>query len=289
VAGDLFFSVGTTTTINAVSMLDGDLLYIPASAITYDGAGNVTAIAAASAIRIANEADLIAMAVNSAYVSSVGGTVTTSFELSGLELDPNGGTWVSPVTLLSYPNVLFCWSDFSNDGALISTAGGGSIGIINGVPMGSTIATQGDQLGLLPTTTGVFGPEGIALIPQQPPAFALENFPRNLHSAGTGQTFVQLQTSGGTPNSFTILAWSVESSVPGGTFPALPAPGGFTGELGMIAGIVIVGLYPNDTLGNAQSQLIFLPSPAMAGVNLAAQALDITNFALSTPSAATFL
>ena len=50
--------------------------------------------------------------------------------------------------------------------------------------MASAIATQGDQLGWLPDSTGTNGPGGLALIPIQSPAFALLNYPRNLHTAG---------------------------------------------------------------------------------------------------------
>jgi hypothetical protein len=293
VAGDLFFSLATTTTVNGTSMVDGDLLYIPASAINYDVDGNVSTITGGTAVRLATDSQMIAMATASGYKSSVGGTISptsTSFDISGLEMDPNGGTWVSPEDLQSYPNVIFCWDDFSNDGALISTNGGGTIATINGVPMASLVATQGTQIGMQPTTTGIFGPSGFALIPMQQHTHSLLNYPRNLHTAGTGDTLVQLQVSGGTPFGFTILAWSPESTVPGGAFPSFPTPPGFTGnDLGMISAIIIIGLYPNDALGNSQSELMFLSSPIMAGANLAAQAVDVTNFHLSTPSAFSFL
>ncbi|MBX3463486.1 MAG: hypothetical protein KF830_09960 [Planctomycetes bacterium] len=290
-AGDIFFSQAGVNTINGIATDDGDILVIPASAITYDANGNVSAIAPGTATRIASQADLIAMVVNSGHRTSVGGVVSSSpnIELSGLEIDPNGGTWVSPIDSNTYPNLLFCWSDFHNDGAILSTAGGGTIAVINGVPMGSTVATLGDQLGYQPDSTGTFGPNGLALIPQQEATFTLLNYPRNQHPAGsTTQTQLQLQTSGGTPFGFTVLAWSPESAVANGTFPALPAIPPFTGEFGILTPIIL-GLYANDGLGNTVSEMFLLDTSGLHGLNLAAQALDFTTFRLSTPSATTFL
>jgi hypothetical protein len=285
-AGDLFLSFSLTEALSIGSADDGDLLLIPASAITYDGAGNVSAIAAGSVQMVATQADLIAMVNTSGFRTSVGGLVTTSFELSGLEIDPNGGTFLAPANpTVTLPNLLFAWSDFSNDGALISTANGGSFGVVNGVPMASAIATQGDQIGWQPNSTGVFGPGGLALIPAQPAAFAMMNFPRNLHTLGSGQTLLQLQVSGGTPNGASALAWSAESAVPGGSFPDLPSP---FGSLGMSAPLV-VGIGFHDALGNCTSQLFVLSTAALSGANLTTQALDLTTFQLSTPGGISFL
>ncbi len=285
-AGDLFFSFSLAETLTIGSVDDGDLLYVPASAITYDAAGNVSAITANSVQLAATEADLIAMVDASGFRTSVGGQVTTSFELSALEMDPNGGTFVSPANAtLTLPNVLFAWSDFSNDGAIISTANGGSIAIVNGVPMGSAVATQGDQLGWLPDSTGTNGPGALALVPLQPAALALQNYPRNLHTAGSGQTLLRFELSGGVPNAASAVAWSVESAVPGGTFPSIASP---FGELAMSAPIVVDVLF-HDGLGNAVSKWFVLATAPLSGLNVAAQALDLATFELSTPAVFSFL
>jgi hypothetical protein len=288
VAGDLFFSFSVAETLALGAAADGDLLMIPASAITYDGFGNVAAITANSAIRVATETQLQAMVAASGFKTASGGTALSLFNLAGLEVDPNGGTWISPVDTLSYPNVLFCWRDASNDGAILSTAGGGSLAVINGVTMGSTVATNGTHLGWSPGTTGTSGPGGLALIPQQAPFYELLNYPRNLHTAGTGQTFVQLQTSAGTPGGLSIFVWSIESAVAGGSFPSFGPIPGFLGELG-ISSIILVGAFPNDSLGNSATNLITLPTAVMTGINLAAQALDLTTLTFSTPSGMSFL
>ncbi|MBL9078662.1 MAG: hypothetical protein JNL08_14225 [Planctomycetes bacterium] len=287
-AGDLFLSFALGETLHFGSALDGDLLFVPASSITYDGSGNVLSIAANAAVRVATEANLVAMRTNSGFREFDGTTPTTTFNLSGLEIDPNGGTWISPVDALAYPNVLFTWKDSSNDGAILSTAAGGSFAVVNGVTLGSAVATTGAQLGWQPGLSGTNGPNGLALIPLQAPQFQVLNYPRNLHTQGDGQTFVQLQTSGGAPNGFTILAWSVEASVAGGTFPAIPAFAPFAGEFGITAPLVI-GLFFNDALGNCASPLIVLDTALMSGAQVAAQAVDFPSFQLSTPSAMSFL
>lgn len=287
-AGDLFLSFSLTESLHFGSADDGDLLMIPAGAIGYDGAGNVTAIAANSAVRLATEAQLIAMVNNSGFRTSVGGTVTTSFELSGLEIDPAGGTFTSPEGGLTVPNLLFCWNDFSNDGAIISTANGGTIATINGVAMGSTVATQGDQIGWLPDSTGTNGPGGLALIPFQDVAFAALNYPRNLHTQGSGQTLLQVQVSGGTPGGVAAIALAFGPTTPGGAFPVFPAPPPVLGELFLGAPITL-GVFFNDTLGNCASPLLVLPTLPLSGSNVLAQALDLGTFQVSTPAAMSFL
>lgn len=287
-AGDLFLSFSLLETLHFGPADDGDLLMIPAAAISYDRNGNVMAIAANSVVRLATEAHLIAMVNNSGFRTSVGGTITTTFELSGLEMDPNGGTFVSPEGALTVPNLLFCWSDFSNDGAIISTANGGSIAVINGVAMGSTVATQGNQIGWLPDSTGTDGPGGLALIPIQPEAFAAENYPRNLHTQGSGQTLLQVQISGGTPGGASVIALGLGPNTPGGAFPVFPAPPPMLGEL-FLGSPITLGIFFNDSLGNCASQLLILPTASLAGLNVMAQALDLTMFRLCTPAAMSFL
>ena len=286
--GDLFFSFSLTETLHFGSADDGDLLFIPSSAITYDASGNVVAIAANSATIVLEDSDLNAMQANSGFVEFDGGPPSTLFDLSGLDLDPNGGTFVSPVDTLVYPNLVWTWSDSSNDGAILSTALGGSFAVINGVPMGSAVATTGAQIGLQPTSSGTSGLGGLAVIPVQGQQFEVLNYPRNLHTSGDGQTFVQLQVSGGTPNGFTLLAWSVEANTPNGAFPAIPAIPPFTGEFGMLSP-VIIGVFANDAQGITTTPLITLDTTVLSGVNLAAQGLDVGTFALSWPSGLSFL
>lgn len=287
-AGDLYFSFGTSEAVNFGTAADGDLLFIPNSAISYDMNGNILAIGASSAVRIATESQLLAMVTASGFRQANGAAPSTLFNLSGLEIDPNGGNWMSPVDTLIYPNLLFTWKDTSNDGAILSTAAGGSLAVINGVTMGSTVATQGTQLGFLPGISGTGGSNGLALIPTQAPVYELLVYPRHIHTQGDGQTYFQLQASAGTPNGVSLMAVSIESTIIGGSFPAVPAFAPFTGEFGMLAPIVL-GAFQNDALGNAASPLIVIPTAGLTGLNLAAQAVDPFSFQLSTATGMSFL
>jgi hypothetical protein len=155
--------------------------------------------------------------------------------------------------------------------------------------MGSTIATQGDQIGWLPNSTGVFGPGGLALIPAQAPAFATQNYPRNLHTQGTGQTLLQMEVSGGTPGGVTVIALDFGPTTPGGAFPVFPLPlPQVSGEL-FLAAPVTVGIAVNDALGNCTSQRLVLPTGLLSGANMVTQSLDLASLRLSTPGALSFL
>jgi len=286
-AGDLFLSFASAETLGLGAVADGDLLMIPASAITYDPNGNVFSITPNSIVRIATEANLLAMVTASGFRQASGAVVGTTFNLSGLDRDPAGGTFVSPVDSLNYPNLVFTWRDSNNDGAILSTALGGSLAVINGVTMGSTVSTQGTHLGWQPGISGTSGPGGLAVIPQSS-VFSLVNYPRNLHTQGDGQTFVQLQSSNGTPGGLTIFLWSPESQLPGGTFPSVPTPAPFLGDIG-VSSVILLGAFANDSLGNSSTPLIVLSTPSLSGLNLASQALDFATLQFSTPTGMSFL
>ena len=284
-AGDLFFSCSLS--ISGI-MDDGDLLYIPAAAITYDGSGNITAIAASSAVVAATEAEMLAAITASGFKTSTGDDASTSFDLSGLEIDPAGGTWTPASSGLTISNLLFAWSGYSNDGAVISTAGGGSIGMINGVPLASTAATQGDQIGLLPDSTGLGGLEGIALIPEQQHQLVLENYPVDLHtSTGTGYSWHRVELAGMTPNSYAQLFMVFGPITPGGAVPSTTA---FNGEF-FTFGPSAFNLLPvfTDAKGFGQFSITIPPLPALPGNNIVFQVVDYTTRTVSTPAAVQFI
>jgi hypothetical protein len=283
-AGDLFLS---TNTANGV-IGDGDIAYIPASAITYDANGNVSAITAGSAVMLATEAELEAVAAASGMLSSVGGTVGTSIsELSALEIDPNGGTWTPASSGLTVPNLLFSWGDYSNDGAIISTAGGGQIPLINGVPMADPIATQGIQVGITPGSTGIYGLEGLALIPQQAPELALENYPVDLHtSTGTGASWHQVEVGGALPNNLTMCFVAVGPLGPGGVVQSV-----FVGGGEFFIGTFFMQFMPisTDPLGYGQINFVIPPTPSLVGANITFQVIENLTFKISLPSAVHFI
>ncbi len=283
--GALYFSFSLDETVGGVTAGDGALLCIPANAITYDAQGNVSFVAASSAAIVATEADMDALVVNSGMRSSVGGTPSYT-DLAALEIDPAGGTWTSPqFPGTDLPNMLFGWEGFSNDGAILSTANGGSLATINGFAMASATATTGTQIGMLPDSTGLGGLNGLALIPTQAPPFVVENYPRNLITSQP--SFHQLQYSGASPGGLIAVTVNVG---PGGSGSALPsqtiAP---FGELfGNLLSFQVLVNIPADSAGQAVVTTI-LNSPALTGRNLVFQGIDLTALRLSTPAALQFL
>ncbi len=289
-AGDLFVSVDLTENVNGVSADDGAIIYIPATAITYDSNGDVVSFAPGAASVIATESDVIQMALDSGFKSSVGGDVTSSFELSGLDIDPNGGTWNPPGNpSLTLPNLLFTWSDFSNDGAILSTASNGtslgSIPVINGVPMASTVATFGTQLGLLPDSTGLQGLGGLALIPAavrpQPTA---ELYPTNVLTSSSIR-WSQIQLSNATPNGLVaVFVTAGPSGTPGNFHPATSIPG-LGGELfGDLNTYILLGGMVPDTNGLGAYTQVLPPITGLGGFELVFQGYDLVANTFVTPA-----
>ena len=282
-AGDLFFSISTGT----AGFDDGDLVYIPAAAITYDAWDNVVAIAPGSAVRLAAEAELELLIAASGFKTSTGGSASTTFDLSGLEIDPAGGTWLPQSSMILVPNLLFAWNGSSNDGAIISTANGGEIAVINGVQMGSEVATQGLQIGLLPDATGVNGIEGLAVIPAQPPRLVTENYPVDLHTGtGTGASWLRVEVAGATPGGFVTAYLAVGPQGPGGVVGSVPLLGGefFTGVAFFPVGPILI-----DPLGYGEFHFTLEPSPSVPGANVVWQVIDPGSLTVSTGAAVQFL
>lgn len=281
--GGLFISFELDELVGGVTAGDGALISIPA--VTYDAQGNVSSIAANSAVIVATESDMDALVVNSGMLSSVGGTPSYT-DLAALEIDPAGGTWTSPqFPDTQLPNLLFGWEGFSNDGAIISTANGGSIPTINGVPMASTVATTGTQIGMLPDSTGLGGINGLAIIPAQDAPFVVENYPRNLITSMP--SFHQLQYSGATPSTSIAVTVNLGPTASGGALPSqFIAP---FGELfGSLLTFQVLISVPANSAGQAAVSTV-INVPGLVGRNLVFQGIDNTALELSLPAALQFL
>ncbi len=134
---------------------EGALIWIPASAIRYDGSGNVMDIRAGSARLVAemgsnvpsSNLTIISMLTNSRAHDRDGVRIVTTgnnwiTNLTGLAIDPNGGTFVSNLTgTTKHPNLIFAFANTFYRGTIFSTAVSsgqlGSIAKINGVQMGT--------------------------------------------------------------------------------------------------------------------------------------------------------
>jgi hypothetical protein len=251
--------------------------------------GNVAGITAGSAVIVASEADVNAMIANSGMATSVGGTPSSTLDLGGLELDPNGGTWISQQPgALVLPNLLFAWLGFSNDGGILSTAGGGSLASINGVPMASASATTGTQIGMLPGSTGIFGIAGMALIPQRSEPLVVENYPVNLITSST-ILFTRQEVSGATPGGTVAFIIGAGPLPVGGFVPAVSAPSPFTGTIYGLAPLIVTGSAVADADGHAALIHSLPPTLVGSGVNFVWMALDVPSRRFGEPAGLQFL
>jgi hypothetical protein len=265
---------------------DGALIYIDAIDITYDANGNVSFINPASAQVAATEFDMSLYVSNSGIATSVGGAPVFT-ELSALEVDPGGGTFFASSGIV-LPNLLIGWDGFSNDGGIVSTAGGGTIAQINGRMMGSTVATTGVQIGLLPDSTGLSGLRGLALRPETTPPVVVENYPRNLITSLPA--FHRVEVASASPNNAVVLLFAIGPGVPGLAVPSLDL--GVLGELFTNQGGTFFTLFPfpTDPDGFADVAFTILDQSVMGqAFNITFQVLDAGSSTLSTPAALHFL
>ena len=158
---------------------DGSVIYIPASAITYDKDGNVKDVKSSSAIMIiemgsnapSNHPNMVTIVTNTKAVDSLGNrmVLTTNnwvTNVSGLAIDPNGGTFTSTLSgSTKHPNLLFVMDNRLYRGTVFTTkvvqSRMGALATINGTQMGAlTGKADGSWVGAKgagnsPTLTGL--------------------------------------------------------------------------------------------------------------------------------------
>ncbi|MBL8756703.1 MAG: hypothetical protein JNK15_25630 [Planctomycetes bacterium] len=143
---------------------DGAILKIDAANITYDGNGNVQALAPNSARILINEITTVpnvrGLVAASGAVDRFGAALVAPAygygKTVGLAFDPNGGTFTpalpdSTGAFPPEPNLLFAGDGGGYGGTIFSTANNGSIATINGVLCGSNtlgVAANGSWLGV---------------------------------------------------------------------------------------------------------------------------------------------
>lgn len=145
---------------NQAFAYDGAICYIPKSAISYDAKGNVKDITAGSARLIINEItsnpNIRTFVGNANAADRSGQKITTTANLVGLAIDPNGGTFTSPVTpKIKHPNLIFTFDNGGYAGTIFTTAMNstsvpGDIATINGMLMGAHLPgkANGSYLGV---------------------------------------------------------------------------------------------------------------------------------------------
>ncbi len=276
--GNLYFSFADTETVNGVSRSDGALFFIDAADITYGPDGNITALAPASAQIVATESDVNAIVAAAGANDADATPITTVADLGALEIDPNGGTFVAPQNAaLVLPNLLIGSSDSGRDAVIFSTANGGEIATINGVPMGSTVATVGFHLGLRSDSAGPDGLTGLALTTFQFQPLVVAN-----SRSESSSLYFSCEVAGATPGgSVAILVGFADL---GDRFSLTTLPGVFGGELfGIGAPLFSVATLTADEDGYAGLPFPVPPSAVGLGPTVW-QGFDLAALQLGTPA-----
>lgn len=140
---------------------DGDVFVIPPSALTWGGVGTVATVVPNSAVIVWTEAQIDAMVANATVTDRNGVCVAAAIDLEALEIDHAAGPAAAlPACsggIAQIPHLLFSTESLTG-GAVLTTAGGGTIHNGGCAPLGTTCGfgpTLGNQVGLLPPTAAV--------------------------------------------------------------------------------------------------------------------------------------
>ncbi|MGE3172072.1 MAG: hypothetical protein AB7O97_05550 [Planctomycetota bacterium] len=163
----VFVSVDGTHPVNLACgpavLIDGDVVVIPASAITWTADLRVASVVPASASILYSEAQMDAMVTNAGLHDRFGVCITQVLDVEALDIDyagPQQTMVLCPGNIVTAPTLVFSAETMTGCG-LCSTQGGGTIHFAGCGPVGSSCGTPfptlGDQLGLQPpsTTLGV--------------------------------------------------------------------------------------------------------------------------------------
>jgi hypothetical protein len=281
--GDLFWTMTTTQAVNGTSLEDGGLVRLPASGYVAASDGRVLSVTPGSAQIALHEVHL-----NVFYFVAGLGAVG---DLDGVAIAPTGGTFTGPggITL---PNFWFVADNPPMGPAIVSTVGGGTIPLINGVSM-----IGGPAFGLGATDYQGGNNSTITALAWAP--FSLATRPRSLTMFDPALVTpgpLTIGYGGGVPGPNLYLFANFAISSPAGAstprttaglgFP-LAVPGGFP-ELyvddfydplfsftAMLPPLVV------DSDGYASVSFFIPVTPP--GLALVIQGIDTTNLALTTP------
>ncbi|MCA8947928.1 MAG: hypothetical protein KDE27_00400 [Planctomycetes bacterium] len=277
--GDVYLTFSTAVTVNGTPLEDGGVARIPGSAITLVG-GLVASVTPGAAEIVLDEAEVNAMFQHAGYDG-----VT---DLAGIEIDPNGGTFVSSSTQQTVAHLWLCDDDFSDEG-LVSTIGGGVVPSVNGVSLQGS-AAFGLRGGFAGAALG--NPFAIAFQHVDPTGASplhLDTFP----IAQATPTVFDLDLSGATPSGFVVYVLGlVDAATPGGFAPRGPAPIPLASPswLEFYPGIPVPAavLTLADAEGFARLSLR-IGAPVPAGIGVLGQAGDLGTLVLSSPVVAVTL
>jgi hypothetical protein len=284
--GDIYWSMNIDEDVNGVTVNDGGIVRLAAANYTANADGTVASVVIGGAEIVMHESEVDVLFTN------VG--LNNAFDIGGLEIDPNGGAFVSTSTGATLPNLWMVDLQSANGTTILSTANGaGAFATEGGVTLG-----DGPAMGLSPTGWSELASRNLSALARIPSSLTatpavLDTFPTGLSTVAA--TSMVLDLGGFVPNSQAlVLANLAEGSLPGGftnrtpllpTLPYLAVPGSF-GELytdnpgDLLFGAIALPV-PLDAQGYGT---LTVPIPALPpGIAVSFQAVDLTTLAVSTP------
>ncbi len=170
----VFFSIDQNTICNLCTtgttmVRDGDLLMIPASALTWTTSGTVGSVTPGGAVVVHTELQMNLFVQNAQVTNRFGACQTQILDLEAIDLAWGLGTAGAVPTCSGpepYPYFLFTGESLSG-GAILTTQGGGQILNTGCLPYGTSCGfgpTFGNQIGLQPPTTLVGIPSHVAAL-----------------------------------------------------------------------------------------------------------------------------
>ena len=278
--GDLYLTTRTRVIATSGFLANANEVFRIRSS-SYVRTGNrITFVAPNSAQLVLSSSD-----VNSILTAS-GSSTTNSREIAGLEIDPSGGTFTSPTTGRTMPNLWFTLDTLVNDIQVYSTAG--PTPTVNGLPLFP------GTLGLVQQPPPPFGGrpddnivalafQGASPIGAAPLTVATrsiqyttpDSFPIDVAGVTSrGNAFLILEVAGVTPGSFIPRLGNFSSLLP---FPTSSASFDVFFGLNSIATLPVVA----DTEGFATFPVTL--GPLVGGFAFSWQAVDLSTVTLSTP------
>ncbi len=266
---------------------DGSIVMIDAASIIYDAQGNVASMAPNSAHLLVEETQpgpstnplfvrqmvLNALAFDRTGVPIVVGGIFG--KISGLDLDPNGGTFTSRWPdagggFPQVPNFVFTSDPGSYGGTIFSTINNGSVAVINGITCGSLVAGVpangswlGVQLDVANSQPSLMGLCLVDAIPFEPMVLDMPSF--GAVQPAAAQPLIDIDVHG-IPGAVAI----VFADFPTGAFP-LSVPSSFV---------------PLPLAAGSHSQAFPIFAPLQIGLNVT-DSFGYTTFSVGNPNAGT--
>jgi len=281
--GNIFLSFRSTELVHGTSVADDGVVCIPESRLFYGPDGNVLLIEEAGATIVCDKPQTDAWVQHAGLVDASGKSIKILADLTGLSIDPAGGTFAPAEPIPGLPDGApnLCFTGTRLGPMVLSTRDGGELARLNGKPLGAPVIS-GVALGLDAASTQDASADLCALHVTT----ARELVPRV--EVEEGQLYYQasahaeLLLDGFAPNAWVWLMLDAELPSYGENSWAQPYSGpGCSQRLAWGTGLQFP--LPTDSKGRAR---VVMPSAVSVGHSLRvlAQAFDVGTARLSRPA-----